>query len=83
MSVKTNSDIKKMSFEDAMHELEGIISGLDSGNIKLDNAVESYTRGSLLKKHCEKKLSEAKLKIEKIVFDEDNNIATQEFENKP
>lgn len=66
MTVKTNQDIKKMSFEDALKELETIVSGLESGEVQLENAIESYARGAALKDHCQSKLNEAKLKIEKI-----------------
>ena len=66
MSTKPANDIKQMSFENALGELESIVNGLESGQIDLENAIQSYTRGAALKEHCEKKLSEAKLKIEKI-----------------
>ena len=81
MTAKSNLDIKKMSFEEALSELEVIVNGLDSGKIQLDDAIENYTRGSALKKHCEKKLNEAKLKIEKIVFDKEGNPSTEDFSN--
>ncbi len=66
---KTDSiinEIANLSFEQAMSELETIVTKLEKGQIELENAIQIYTRGSELKKHCERKLSEAKLKIEKI-----------------
>jgi exodeoxyribonuclease VII small subunit len=59
-------DIKTLSFEQALKELEAIVSQLEKGQIDLENAIESYTRGSALRIHCEQKLNEAKLKIEKL-----------------
>jgi exodeoxyribonuclease VII small subunit len=59
-------DIAAMSFEDALAELETIVSELEDGRIKLDAAISAYERGARLKAHCEKKLSEAKAKVEKI-----------------
>lgn len=59
-------DIAAMSFEDALAELEAIVSELEDGRIKLDAAISAYERGAGLKAHCEKKLSEAKAKVEKI-----------------
>ncbi len=76
-----NADIKKLSFEDAMKELEVIINKLQSGQQSLDNAIEDFTRGTILKDHCEKKLTEAKLKIEKIIAKEDGTIKTEPFES--
>jgi exodeoxyribonuclease VII small subunit len=70
-------DIAALSFEDALNELEGIVQKLERGQVKLDEAISSYERGALLKKHCEQKLSEAKMKVDKIVFAADGSVATQ------
>ena len=37
-----------MSFEDALHELEKIVGGLEQGAGKLDEAIGAYERGTLL-----------------------------------
>ena len=68
--------IKKMSFEQAMAELESIVKRLESGQIHLEDAIESYTYGAQLKEHCEKKLSEARLKVEKITADAADTAST-------
>ena len=59
-------DIATMSFELAMKELEDIVRRLESGQVKLDEAVSAYERGAALKAHCESKLQEARTKVEKI-----------------
>lgn len=61
------ADVAALSFEDALKELEAIVSGLERGQIKLDDAIAAYTRGTALREHCERKLAEAKAKIETIV----------------
>ena len=63
--IKDNS-LDKMSFEDAMKELEKLVDSLDKGDVSLDEAITAYDRGSQLKDYCEKKLNEAKMKIETI-----------------
>ena len=70
-------DIKKMSFEDALIELEEIVENLEQGTNKLDDAINAYERGTLLKKHCETKLNEAKARVEKITSNSDGNIAAE------
>lgn len=60
-------DIAELGFEDALKELEDIVRQLESGKAKLDAAISSYERGVLLKRHCEEKLREAQMKIDKIV----------------
>ena len=80
-SKKIMVDIKKMSFEDALADLEAIVGNLEQGANKLDDAIGAYERGILLKKHCEAKLSEAKARIEKIAVGSDGNITAEPIEN--
>ena len=79
-SKRIMADIKKMSFEDALIELEEIVGNLEQGANKLDDASGAYERGSLLKKHCETKLSEARARIEKIVVGSDGNVTAEPFD---
>ena len=74
------TDIKKMSFEDALHELETIVDGLEQGAGKLDEAIGAYERGTFLKQHCEIKLKEARERIEKIEVDRDGGVSAQPAE---
>ena len=62
----TNDEIQKLTFEEAMRELEKLVDGLDKGDISLDEAIAAYDRGSQLKDYCQKKLHEAKMKVETI-----------------
>ena len=70
-------DIIGLSFEDALKELEGIVQQLERGQVKLDEAISAYERGASLKRHCEQKLAEAKMKVEKIVFSADGSVGSQ------
>tara|TARA_B100002003_G_scaffold210366_1_gene206192 strand:+ start:749 stop:994 length:246 start_codon:yes stop_codon:yes gene_type:complete len=65
------NNINNLSFEEALEELESITESFEDGNSTLENAVNLYNRGVLLKKHCEKKLKEAKKKIDEVSV---NNI---------
>jgi exodeoxyribonuclease VII small subunit len=58
--------IENITFESALKELEEIVRRLDNGQESLENSISSYERASELKNFCEKKLAEAKFKIEKI-----------------
>ena len=66
---KKSIEIKAMSFEEALSELDSIVSTLEQGTNKLDDAIKAYERGTLLKQHCEAKLQEAKERVEKISVD--------------
>lgn len=61
-------DIAAMSFEEALAELEQIVRRLEGGQIKLDEAIQSYERGAQLKRHCETKLNEAQQRVDRIVI---------------
>ena len=60
-------DIASMSFEQALLELERIVSELESGRAELESSINAYERGAALKAHCEAKLEAARLRVEKIV----------------
>lgn len=59
--------ITAMSFEAALEELEQIIKNLENGKTSLEQSISSYERGIALKDHCEARLRDARMKIEKIV----------------
>lgn len=63
------ADILAMTFEQAMESLEEIVERLESGDVSLEDSIETYTRGTLLKRHCEAKLQTAKERVEKIELD--------------
>ena len=69
------ADIKKLTFEQAMEELEAIVDNLESGNIDLDKSIQYYTRGSQLRLHCQSKLDDAVLKLEDIQVSNDGKIS--------
>lgn len=61
-----HSDIKDMSFEQALKELEGIVDRLEKGNVDLEASIRIYERGEVLKAHCDALLRKAEAKVEKI-----------------
>lgn len=61
-------DIKLMSFEAALRELEGIVGKLESGQAPLAESIAIYERGEALKAHCEALLKQAEMRIEKITL---------------
>lgn len=74
-------DIKDLSFEDALVQLENIVRELESGRIRLDDAVKAYERAVALKQLCETKLKAAQLKIEKIEVTPQGDLQTTPLDN--
>ena len=62
----TNDVLDRLTFEEAMRELEKLVDSLDKGEVSLDEAIAAYDRGSQLKDYCQNKLNEAKMKVETI-----------------
>lgn len=61
--------ISKMSFEEAISRLEEVAQILSSQKINLEQMIELYEEGNSLKEHCNSRLNEAKMKIDKIIID--------------
>ncbi|NTU76608.1 MAG: exodeoxyribonuclease VII small subunit [Alphaproteobacteria bacterium] len=66
--------VAKLSFEEALAELEKLVRQLEDGKAKLDDAIGAYERGALLKRHCETKLREAQARIEQITVNAEGGI---------
>lgn len=75
-----NKSVEKMSFEEALSELEKIVQKIDSGQENLSDAISSFERGVTLRKHCDSMLKDAKMKIEKITNTDDSDFKTTEVE---
>ena len=74
----SDAAVEKMSFEDAMKELEAVVGKLESGDVPLEDSIKLYERGAALKEHCQKKLAEAEEKVAKITLDGNGNPAGTE-----
>ena len=61
--------IAEMSFEEAIRELEQVVSALDRGDVALEDSIKLYERGAALKARCEAKLKEAAEKVAQITLD--------------
>lgn len=82
MSANQNNapKIAEMSFEDALNELEGIVGRLERGDAPLEESIAIYQRGAALKAHCEGKLKDAQMKVEKIVLKGQGDATTAAFD---
>jgi exodeoxyribonuclease VII small subunit len=68
---KTHADIREMSFERGLKELETIVSRLERGDVELEESIAIYERGEALKEHCDRLLKQAEAKVEKLTFQSD------------
>jgi exodeoxyribonuclease VII small subunit len=77
----TVENLEAVSFEQAMKELEGIVRRLDGAAGDLETSIQDYLRGTALTQHCQKKLADARLRIEAIVKREDG-VSLEPFETQ-
>ena len=69
MADSTVTDVKQLSFERAIEELESIVKRLEEGKVPLEESVQIYERGEALKRRCEELLRQAEARVEKITTD--------------
>jgi len=67
--------VDQLTFEKALAELEEIVGRLERGDVPLAESIAIYERGEALKKRCEKLLSEAEARVEKIRVGSDGKAA--------
>ena len=61
---KPARDMSRLSFEDALRELEALVQRLEQGDVRLEDSLKFYRRGEALKRHCAAKLAEAQAQIQ-------------------
>lgn len=66
----SDKPVEKMSFEEAMAELEQVVGQLERGDVPLEQSISLYERGAALKKRCEAKLKDAEEKVAAITLGE-------------
>ncbi len=64
-------DVEKLTYKEASQELERIIRSLESGEMELEDSLESYTRGVTLLKSLRTRLAEAEQKVSVLLQDVD------------
>jgi exodeoxyribonuclease VII small subunit len=68
---KSHADIKEMTFERALKELEAIVGRLERGDVELEESIAIYERGEALRDHCDRLLKQAEAKVEKLTLGPD------------
>lgn len=75
------NSIENLTFEQALKELQSIVDKLETGEVTLEEAIEMYERGVKLSKYCIQKLTQAELRIKKIIKDEANGFTLLDFDD--
>jgi exodeoxyribonuclease VII small subunit len=73
-------DVSGMSFEDALAELESIVTRLEQGKGALADAIADYERGTALRRHCEARLGEAEARVQAILENPSGGLGLRDVE---
>ena len=71
---------RKLTFEEALKQLETIAERIEQGKIGLEESITQYERGMELVKQCRDILSKAEQKIEKLQQRRDGTLETTPFD---
>jgi exodeoxyribonuclease VII small subunit len=78
MAENTQPEVKTLSFERALEELETIVKRLEDGKVPLEESVAIYERGEALKRRCEELLRQAEARVDKITTDANGQVTGTE-----
>lgn len=63
---KTDKEVEKLSYEQALAELEGIVQQLENQSLALEATLALFERGKTLLAHCQTLLDRAELKVREL-----------------
>ena len=64
MSKTTNpTSDDELTFEQAMAELDELVSRMEDGELSLDDSLKAFERGVMLTRKCQEALSQAELRV--------------------
>ena len=69
-SKKTEKPVEELSYEEALAELEEIVSALEREQNQLAESIKLFERGQQLAAHCGVLLESAELKVKQVAGDE-------------
>jgi exodeoxyribonuclease VII small subunit len=70
-----SDDLKELSFEQAVSELDDTVQRLEGGDLSLAEAIALYERGMLLAQHCNHVLDTAELQVQTLEQPDDPSEA--------
>jgi exodeoxyribonuclease VII small subunit len=74
------SPVDGMTFEEALAELEAVVTRLERGDVALDDSIALYERGARLRAHCQKKLADAEERVSRITLQDGQPAGPQPFD---
>ena len=67
----SSTDVEELSYEDAVRQLEAVITALETSQISLEESLILYERGKALARRCAALLDQAELRLKTLVGGEE------------
>lgn len=77
-----NNNEQNKPFEELLAELESIVRTLEQGDVALEKAIELYSKGEAIKQQCAQILEGIKLRVDKLMLEDDKVTGVEAFEDK-
>lgn len=68
---------KKVTFEEKMDKLDGIVHQLETGELELSDALKLFSEGVRLSQQCQKELEEVQQQVSVLVQQADGTMQPQ------
>ena len=65
-------DISRLTYEQAIEQIESIVGRIESGDMGLEEQIEEYSRGAALLGHCRTILARCEQRVEEITVELEN-----------
>lgn len=76
----SENDLKSITFEAALEELQAVVKEMESGELTLEQALQRFERGVILTRTCQERLADAEQKVELLMkANADGQVQTQPF----
>ncbi len=72
--------MEKLTFEEAIQNLEKIVEELENGKLSLDESVKKFKNGIELAKYCNETLEQAEKQISILLEDENGEMVEENFD---
>lgn len=75
------SEVKELTFEEAMVKLEEVVAKLEQGDVPLEEAISMFQEGMTLSKLCHDKLKSVEDQMDRILY-QDGKVELTRFQEE-
>jgi exodeoxyribonuclease VII small subunit len=74
------ADIASLPFDRALADLQGVVARLETGGLPLEESIALYERGVALHEHCARLLTDAELRVQRLVEGAGGGLRVMDFD---